>query len=89
MSFTLAGLCEYREEIRKSRFITFAGPINSAAEAQAFIEQHRDPNASHNCWAWKLADQYRSHDDGEPAAPQDGPFWPPSRPRPLIKSQCW
>ncbi|WP_324833543.1 IMPACT family protein [Pseudomonas saxonica] len=74
MSFTLAGLCEYREEIRKSRFITFASPINSAAEAQAFIEQHRDPNASHNCWAWKLASQYRSHDDGEPGGTAGRPI---------------
>jgi uncharacterized YigZ family protein len=74
MPFTLAGLCEYREEIRKSRFIALAAPIASAVEAQAFIEQHSDLNASHNCWAWKLADQYRSSDDGEPGGTAGRPI---------------
>ncbi|APC16032.1 thymidylate synthase [Pseudomonas frederiksbergensis] len=74
MPFTLAGLCEYREEIRKSRFIALAAPITSAAEAQTFIEQHSDLNASHNCWAWKLADQYRSNDDGEPGGTAGRPI---------------
>jgi thymidylate synthase len=74
MPFTLVGLCEYREEIRKSRFITLAAPINSPAEAQAFIDQHSDLNATHNCWAWKLADQYRSTDDGEPGGTAGRPI---------------
>jgi uncharacterized YigZ family protein len=74
MPFTLAGVCEYREEIRKSRFIALAAPITSAAEAQMFIEQHSDLNASHNCWAWKLADQHRSSDDGEPGGTAGRPI---------------
>ena len=74
MSFTLVGPCEYREEIRKSRFITLAAPISSAADAQAFIEQNSDLNATHNCWAWKLADQYRSNDDGEPGGTAGRPI---------------
>jgi len=74
MPFTLAGFCEYREEIRKSRFITFAAPIDSPADAQAFFEQHSDLNATHNCWAWKLGDQYRSSDDGEPGGTAGRPI---------------
>ncbi|WP_422776998.1 IMPACT family protein [Pseudomonas mediterranea] len=74
MPFTLVGFCEYREEIRKSRFITFAAPITSPADAQAFIEQHSDLNATHNCWAWKLGDQYRSNDDGEPGGTAGRPI---------------
>lgn len=74
MSFTLVGPCEYREEIRKSRFITLAAPISSAGDAQAFIEQNSDLNATHNCWAWKLADQYRSNDDGEPGGTAGRPI---------------
>ncbi|MCW8276456.1 YigZ family protein [Pseudomonas sp. PCH199] len=74
MPFTLSGFCEYREEIRKSRFITFAAPIGSPAEAQAFIELHSDLNATHNCWAWKLGDQYRSTDDGEPGGTAGRPI---------------
>ena len=74
MPSTLLGPCEYREDIRKSRFITLAGPIGSAAEAQAFIEQASDPAATHNCWAWKLGDQYRSNDDGEPGGTAGRPI---------------
>ena len=74
MPSTLAGFCEFREEIRKSRFITFAGPVSSPAEAQAFIEQHSDLNATHNCWAWKLGGQYRSNDDGEPGGTAGRPI---------------
>ena len=49
MPTTLLGPCEYREEIRKSRFLALAAPVNSAAEAQAFIDSHSDLAASHNC----------------------------------------
>lgn len=74
MPFTLSDLCEYREEIRKSRFITLAAPISSPADAQTFIEQHSDLNATHNCWAWKLGGQYRSNDDGEPGGTAGRPI---------------
>lgn len=74
MPFTLLGACEFREEIRKSRFITLAAPINSPAEAQAFIEQNSDLDATHNCWAWKLGAQYRSNDDGEPGGTAGRPI---------------
>ncbi|PBP95396.1 IMPACT family protein [Pseudomonas congelans] len=74
MPFTLVGPCEFREEIRKSRFITLAAPIASPADAQAFIEQHSDLNATHNCWAWKLGGQYRSNDDGEPGGTAGRPI---------------
>lgn len=74
MPSTLLDLCEYREEIRKSRFITLAGPISSAAEAMSFIERHSDLAATHNCWAWKLGAQYRSSDDGEPGGTAGRPI---------------
>lgn len=74
MPFTLLGACEFREEIRKSRFITLAAPINSSAEAMAFIEQYSDLDATHNCWAWKLGAQYRSNDDGEPGGTAGRPI---------------
>lgn len=74
MPSTLVGPCEFREEIRKSRFITVAAPINSPADAQAFIEQNSDLNATHNCWAWKLGAQYRSTDDGEPGGTAGRPI---------------
>ena len=74
MPFTLIGPCEYREEIRKSRFIALAAPVSSAAEAQAFIAAHSDASASHNCWAWKVGQQYRFSDDGEPGGTAGRPI---------------
>jgi len=74
MPFTLLGPCEFREEIRKSRFITLAAPITCIAEAQAFLERCSDPAATHNCWAWKLGEQYRSTDDGEPGGTAGRPI---------------
>ncbi|WP_288376640.1 YigZ family protein [uncultured Pseudomonas sp.] len=74
MPSTLLELCEFREDIRKSRFITLAGPVSSAAEAMSFIERHSDPAATHNCWAWKLGAQYRSSDDGEPGGTAGRPI---------------
>ena len=74
MAFTLTAPGEYREEIRKSRFLALAAPIASPAEAQAFIEQHSDRSASHNCWAWKCGAQYRFSDDGEPGGTAGRPI---------------
>ncbi|HEK1770471.1 TPA: YigZ family protein [Pseudomonas putida] len=74
MPSTLLELCEFREDIRKSRFITLAGPVSSAAEAMSFIERHSDLAATHNCWAWKIGAQYRSSDDGEPGGTAGRPI---------------
>ena len=74
MAFTLGAPCTYQEEIRKSRFLAQAAPVSSAAEAQAFIQQASDPSASHNCWAWKVGNQYRSSDDGEPGGTAGRPM---------------
>ena len=74
MPYTLLGPCDYREEIRKSRFLALAAPVASAAEAQAFIAAASDPGASHNCWAWKVGNQYRFSDDGEPGGTAGRPI---------------
>lgn len=74
MTFTLVAPCEYREEIRKSRFLALAAPVESAQQALAFIDQHRDSSASHNCWAFKCGAQYRFSDDGEPGGTAGRPI---------------
>ncbi|WP_313740958.1 YigZ family protein [Pseudomonas sp.] len=74
MPSTLLEPCEYREEIRKSRFITLAAPIATPGEAAQFIAQHSDLAATHNCWAWKIGGQYRSSDDGEPGGTAGRPI---------------
>ncbi|QRY80676.1 YigZ family protein [Pseudomonas sp. PDNC002] len=74
MSFTLAAPAVYQEDIRKSRFHCAAAPIASEAEAMAFLAAHRDAGAGHNCWAWKLGNQYRFSDDGEPGGTAGRPM---------------
>lgn len=74
MTSTLASPCEYQETIRKSRFLAKAAPVASADEAQAFIQAVSDPSATHNCWAWKIGNQYRFSDDGEPGGTAGRPM---------------
>ena len=74
MPFTLAAPCQYREDIRKSRFLALAAPVHSAEDAQAFIAAHREPAATHNCWAWKVGALYRFSDDGEPGGTAGRPI---------------
>jgi uncharacterized YigZ family protein len=74
MACTLAGLARHEAEIRKSRFLALAAPIRSTDEAQAFLEAHREPQATHNCWAWRLGGQYRFQDDGEPGGTAGRPI---------------
>ncbi|OCG00837.1 IMPACT family protein [Gilliamella sp. wkB112] len=74
MPYTLANPIDLTEEIKKSRFIVNAAPINSAEQAMAFIAQVSDPSATHNCWAWKIGQQYRFNDDGEPTSTAGRPI---------------
>ena len=64
---TLSGPCSYEETIRKSRFVANAAPVKTQADTLAFYEAVADPQASHNCWAWRIDHIYRSNDDGEPS----------------------
>lgn len=74
MPYTLHNPCQHIELIQKSRFLTHAAPIQSAAEAQQFIQHLSDPSATHNCWAWKIGQQYRFSDDGEPGGTAGRPM---------------
>lgn len=74
MTSTLASPCEYQEIIRKSRFLAKAAPVATPEEAQAFIQAVSDPGATHNCWAWKIGNQYRFNDDGEPGGTAGRPM---------------
>ena len=74
MPYTLANPTELTEEIKKSRFIVNAAPVTSAKQATDFINQISDLNATHNCWAWKIGQQYRFNDDGEPTSTAGRPI---------------
>lgn len=59
--------------IKHSRFICYIAPVNSRAEADAFIDSIRrqHPKANHNCWSYVAGypedpQQWNCSDDGEP-----------------------
>ena len=74
MAYTLSTPFEYEENIKKSRFLAFAGPVQSPEEALAFFAQHHVPDATHNCWAYRIGQEYRFNDDGEPGGTAGRPI---------------
>jgi uncharacterized YigZ family protein len=72
--FTLLAPASARQEIKKSRFVALAAPIDSEAAAKTFLAANADPTANHNCWAWRLGQSYRFNDDGEPGGTAGKPI---------------
>ncbi|XP_039127434.1 IMPACT family member in pol 5'region isoform X1 [Dioscorea cayenensis subsp. rotundata] len=65
--------CE--REIKRSKFIAIASPVHDERSAQSFLLEVQDPRATHNCWAYKLGDQFRCNDDGEPSGTAGKPIY--------------
>jgi len=64
----------HEELIKKSLFVGVCGHINSSEEFFQFLEQHQDLNATHNCWAYRIGNEYRFNDDGEPTGTAGKPM---------------
>jgi uncharacterized YigZ family protein len=71
---TLAARCRHQQDIRKSRFLAIAEPVTSTTQALAFLREVADPAATHNCWAWRMGQDYRFNDDGEPGGTAGRPI---------------
>jgi len=71
---TLKSTASFEETIKKSRFIGHAAVVSSQSESLGFYESVIDPQASHNCWAWRINFQVRSSDDGEPSGTAGRPI---------------
>lgn len=74
MTLTLIQEATFEEEVRKSRFLALAAPVATVEAALAFIDRVSVPTATHNCWAWKIGNQYRFNDDGEPGGTAGRPI---------------
>ncbi|HEX7749758.1 MAG TPA: YigZ family protein [Bordetella sp.] len=74
MTHTLAAFCTHEEDIKKSRFLAYAGPVASVVEAMALFARHGDPAATHNCWAYRIGNAYRFNDNGEPGGTAGQPI---------------
>ena len=72
--YTLATACQHSEDIKKSRFLAQAAPVQTAEQALAFVRQVGDPAATHNCWAYRIGQDYRFNDDGEPGGTAGRPI---------------
>lgn len=71
---TLAGRVTHGIEVKHSRFIARAAPVDSPESALAFVTEVSDLTATHNCWAYRIGGLYRSSDDGEPAGTAGRPI---------------
>jgi len=71
---TLAAPARFLLEVKKSRFLAQAAAAATPDAALAFLDAVRDPAATHNCWAYRMGQQYRFSDDGEPGGTAGRPI---------------
>jgi len=71
---TLGNSAVFETCIRKSRFVAHAAAVDSQQSSLEFYESVADPQATHNCWAWRIDYQVRSSDDGEPGGTAGRPI---------------
>lgn len=66
------------EPAKGSRFMATISPVSSETEAKGFLADvaAEFPDASHHCWAWRLATPAieRAGDDGEPSGSAGRPI---------------
>ncbi|WP_273728221.1 YigZ family protein [Brucella gallinifaecis] len=72
--FTISRIESITQEIKKSRFLAIAAPVVNEQAAKDFLAEYSDLAATHNCWAWRIGQNYRFSDDGEPSGTAGKPI---------------
>ncbi len=60
--------------IKKSLFIGVCAHVKSIEDFQNFLYKYQDTSATHNCWAYRIGNEYRFNDDGEPSGTAGKPI---------------
>lgn len=73
---TVARAARHEEVIEGSRFLALVRqPDDPEAAAALLAEARREhPDATHHCWAWRIGEQQRFSDDGEPGGTAGRPM---------------
>jgi putative IMPACT (imprinted ancient) family translation regulator len=71
---TLVAAFQHSVDIKKSRFLAQATPVETSQQALAYVQRVSDPSATHNCWAYRIGQDYRFNDDGEPGGTAGRPI---------------
>lgn len=73
---TVAGNVQHEVVVMGSRFIASVAPIRDADEFEVMLSSARThhPDASHHCWAYRVASEQRFNDDGEPGGTAGRPM---------------
>lgn len=71
---TLTRRSHHHAEIKKSRFLAQAAPVATPEQALAFVRAVSAADATHNCWAYRIGQDYRFNDDGEPGGTAGRPI---------------
>lgn len=74
MKPSLAGPARHELEVKRSRFLCQAAAIDKPDAALEFLRAVSVADATHNCWAYRIGDEYRSSDDGEPSGTAGRPI---------------
>ena len=74
MPFTIASQVTFEEDIKKSRFQAIAVPVANEQDVKDFLEISKDISTTHQCWAWKIGNNVRFNDDGEPSGTAGRPM---------------
>jgi uncharacterized YigZ family protein len=72
--FELVSIATASQEIKRSRFAATAAPVKDVDAAREFVARHSIIDANHNCWAWRIGQNYRFSDDGEPSGTAGKPI---------------